>query len=176
MAPSGAAFEKRVDSVIRSAIANVYRTTPAGLCLTDLRIPPTAALLARAYERFRLSLLVNEVPEAALLGVTHADPISPTSLRAQRMTRTRSWAASYYSILRRHGVDPTWTMSLAAGQSHPWDITSRAHALSARVAYIAWYDDAQAYLRARAAQELNKPVVTTRALPSKAECPTGGER
>jgi len=167
MAPPGAAFEKRIDSVIRSAIANIYRTTPAGMCLTDLRIPPTAALLARAYERFRLSMLVNDVPEAALLGVTHADPILPTSLRAQRMTRTRSWVASYYSILRRYGFDPTWTMNLTAGQAHPWDISSRAHALSSRVAYTAWYDDAQAYLTARAAQEANKPIVTTRALPPK---------
>ena len=168
MAPPGADLEAKMDNVLLGAVAYVYRTSQEGLRLlghADLRIPTAAALLLRAYERFRLTALTHPTPAGALLRVIHGDTTAPTNAASQRSSNLRPWTASYYSMLRRFGFNATWTMRLDSHQTRPWEISQLAASLANRAAHMQWTASIEAYLAARAAKAAADPLVAPRAPP-----------
>ena len=172
MAPSDSNFEKSIDATYLNAVAKVFRTNTEYLGLSglaDLRVLPAAAVLARAYERFRLSATIHRAAAGDLLRVIDAEQgsLKPTGRFAQRLTRTRSWCASYYALMRRAQMDPDWTMSHDPEQSPPWYIHARAAALASRVAYTLWLSGTHKYVQERRTIEAADPVAAARAPPPK---------
>ena len=168
MAPSDEKFEGAVDGIYLHAIAHVLRTRRQWVTLTghpDLRVRPAIAILLRAYERFRLHAIAYDVPAAALLKVIHADADRPTGASAQRLSRLRSWPASYYAAMRRVGFDPTWEMDLGADQPEPWHIPAHADALARVAAYTHWSTRILKYVRKFEAKAAKDPAVAARSLP-----------
>ena len=155
-------LETALDNAQLQAVAACFQTSAnfiGATGLPDMRILPSAALFAKAYERFRLSAVTHNVPAATLLRVTHDELADPGNAAKQKdvPANHRSWCYYYYDLIRRLGWDTSWRMHLRGYISLPYEIHARANIVARRVAYTTWSLKAQQSLRVEARAQLRDP-------------------